>query len=221
MSDTRTAAATTTVTTTRDGSIPTWAGFFRDGLTPVPLVLILRGATPDEAVEAARAAWRAGVRLVEVTQESDAGLPALEAVVRAAEGRHPVGAGTVTSPALLRRAVDAGARFGVAPDLHPDTVAEADRLGVPFLPGVATPTEAGQALRLGVTTVKAFPANVLGPAWVAALAGPFPELRVVATGGVDAASAPEFLRAGAVGVGVGRSLASGDALAGFVAALPR
>ncbi len=201
------------------GSIPGWADFFREGLSPVPLVLILRGTTPDEAVAAARAAWSAGVRLVEVTQESASGPPALEAVVRAAEGRLPVGAGTVTTPERLRRAVDAGAEFGVAPGLDPDTVAEADRLGVPFLPGVSSPTEAGQALRLGVTTVKAFPANVLGPAWVSAVAGPFPELRVVATGGVGARNAAEFLRAGAVGVGVGRSATEGGALAGLLGAL--
>ncbi|KOX13249.1 bifunctional 4-hydroxy-2-oxoglutarate aldolase/2-dehydro-3-deoxy-phosphogluconate aldolase [Nocardiopsis sp. NRRL B-16309] len=184
-------------------------------------MLILRGASPDDAVAAARNAWSAGVRLVEVTLEGESGLPALEAVVHAAEGRVPVGAGTLTTPERLRRAVDAGARFGVAPGLDPDTVAAAERLGVPFLPGVATPTEVGQALRLGVTAVKAFPASILGPAWISALAGPFPELRVVATGGVDAPSAPDYLRAGALGLGVGRSLASDGALAELVSSLSR
>ncbi|MEV2278895.1 bifunctional 4-hydroxy-2-oxoglutarate aldolase/2-dehydro-3-deoxy-phosphogluconate aldolase [Nocardiopsis sp. NPDC049922] len=198
-----------------------WADFFADGLSPVPLMLILRGAAPDRAVAAAREAWRAGVRLVEVTLESEAGLPALEAVVRAAEGRFSVGAGTLTTPERLRRAVDAGARFGVAPGLDADTVAEAARLRVPFLPGVATPTEVGRAARMGVTAVKAFPANLLGPGWVSALRGPFPELRVVATGGVDATSAPEYLRAGALGVGVGRSPAESGGLPDLVAALSR
>jgi 2-dehydro-3-deoxyphosphogluconate aldolase/(4S)-4-hydroxy-2-oxoglutarate aldolase len=220
MSNTRSAGPGTAVPA--GGSIPGWADFFHDGLSPVPLMLILRGAAPDDAVHAARAAWRAGVRLVEVTQESAGGLPSLEAVVRASEGRFPVGAGTLTTPERLRRAVDAGARFGVAPDLDTETVAEADRLGVPFLPGVATPTEVGRALRLGITTVKAFPASVLGgPAWVSALGAPFPELRVVATGGVDAKSAPEYLRAGALGVGLGRSLASGGALAELARDLAR
>ncbi|WP_246407238.1 bifunctional 4-hydroxy-2-oxoglutarate aldolase/2-dehydro-3-deoxy-phosphogluconate aldolase [Nocardiopsis aegyptia] len=184
-------------------------------------MLILRGASPDDAVAAARQAWSAGVRLVEVTLESESGLSALEAVVRAAEGRFDVGAGTLTTPERLRRAVDAGARFGVAPGLDADTVAAAERLGVPFLPGIATPTEAGQAVRLGVTAVKAFPASILGPAWISAIAGPFPELRVVATGGVNARSAPDYLRAGALGVGVGRSLTAGGALAELVPALSR
>ncbi|MEU3020254.1 MULTISPECIES: bifunctional 4-hydroxy-2-oxoglutarate aldolase/2-dehydro-3-deoxy-phosphogluconate aldolase [unclassified Nocardiopsis] len=201
------------------GPVPTWADFFDRGLAAVPLVLILRGLAPDEAVAAARTAWAAGVGLVEVTQESAAGPPALEAVVRAAGGRLPVGAGTVTTPERLRRAVDAGARFGVAPGLDPDTVAEADRLGVPFLPGVSTPTEVGQALRMGLTRVKAFPASALGPSWVSAVAGPFPEVRVVATGGVTAANAAAFLRAGAVGLGVGRSATEGGGLSALVRAL--
>jgi Entner-Doudoroff aldolase len=209
-----------THTTTSTGDpVSGWADFFSEGLSRVPLMLILRGATPDEAVAAARSAWEAGVELVEVTQESGSNPAVLEAVVRAAEGRFAVGAGTMTTPERLRRAVDAGARFGVAPGLDPDTVAEAARLGVPFLPAVATPTEVGQAVRLGVTTVKAFPANVLGPSWISALAGPFPEVRAVATGGVDAANASEYLRAGALGVGVGRSLSSGGALRRFVSTL--
>lgn len=207
--------------TRTEGETPDWADFFEDGLSRVPLMSILRGTTPEEAVTAARSAWRLGVRLVEVTQESGSDPAVLEAVVRAAEGRFAVGAGTLTTPERLRSAVEAGARFGVAPGLDPDTVAEARRLGVPFLPGVATPTEVGQALRLGITTVKAFPANVLGPAWVSSLAGPFPELRVVATGGIGAREAPEYLGAGALGVGVGSSLSSGGALEELVSALSR
>ncbi|MCY9786488.1 bifunctional 4-hydroxy-2-oxoglutarate aldolase/2-dehydro-3-deoxy-phosphogluconate aldolase [Nocardiopsis sp. EMB25] len=219
--------STSTTTASPDGGgaphrpIAVWADYFTDGLSPVPLMLILRGVSPDDAVSAAREAWRAGVRLVEVTLEREEGLPALEAVVRAAEGRFDVGAGTLTTPERLRRAVDAGARFGVAPGLDADTVAEADRMGVPFLPGAATPTEVGQAVRLGLTAVKAFPAHLLGPGWIPALRGPFPELRVVATGGVDATSAPEYLRAGALGVGVGRSLAAGGGLSDLAGALSR
>lgn len=158
-----------------------------------------------------------GVRLVEVTLESETGQAALDAVVRSAPDGLPVGAGTVTTPARLTAAADAGARFAIAPGLDHDTVLAADRLGMPFLPGIATPTEAGQALRLGITTVKAFPASNLGPGWVRALSGPFPELRVVATAGITADTAPEFLRAGAIGIGVGSSL-SADGLKDLVRA---
>lgn len=183
-----------------------WEAFFNTEFARVPVVVILRGASPDEAVAAARRAWESGVRLVEVTLESDSGLPALEAVVDAAPDGLPVGAGTVDTPEQLARAADAGARFGVAPGLNPETVRAAERHGVPFLPGVATPSEAGDALRMGLTTVKAFPASSLGPEWVRALAGPYPRLGMVATGGVTTETAPAFLRAGAVGVGMGRSV---------------
>lgn len=186
--------------------MPDWAGFFDKELADVPLVVILRGLGPDDAVAAARRAWAAGVRLAEVTIESERGLPALEAVVSAAGGDRVVGAGTVTTPHRLAQAIKLGARFGVAPGLDSDTVSAADEQGVPFLPGVATPSEAGQALRLGVTTVKAFPASSLGPDWVQALAGPFPDLRCIPTGGVRATNAREYLDAGALAVGVGSSI---------------
>jgi len=200
-------------------AIPEWAGFFEAELARLPLVVILRGLSPEEARAAALAAWEAGVGLLEVTVESDAGLRALEVVVAAAPAGRPVGAGTVTTPDLLQQTVEVGAEFGVAPGLDVDTVQAAHEWGVPFLPGVATPTEAGQALRLGVTTVKAFPAVCLGPEWLAALAGPYPALRIVPTGGVTAQTAPLYLRAGAVGVGVGASITAGRGLEEMIGAL--
>lgn len=195
-----------------------WADFFTSGFSTSPVMVIIRGVSPDEAVANAEKAWAAGVRLVEVTVESENGLRALEAVVRAAAGRHTVGAGTVTTPQRLDAAVAAGARFGVAPGLDTDTVHAAERAGVPFLPGVATPTEAGQALRIGLTTVKAFPASSLGAPWVSALSGPYPELRVVATGGVSSVNAGSFLEAGALGLGVGQSATAGGHLEEIVRA---
>ncbi|MPY97910.1 MAG: 2-dehydro-3-deoxyphosphogluconate aldolase [Actinophytocola sp.] len=198
--------------------VTTWADFFVDAFRRVPLMVILRGMSPDHAVTAARTAWHAGVGLVEVTIETEDALPTLAAVVRAAPDGVPVGAGTVTTPDRLAAAVEVGARFGVAPGLDADTVRAARERDVPFLPGIATPTEAGQALRLGATTVKVFPAATLGPSWVGAIAGPFPGLRMVATGGVTAATAPEYLRAGAIAVGVGSSLGAGAGLANLVEA---
>lgn len=190
--------------------IPDWAGFFDKELDPFPLVVILRGLTPEDAVSAARRAWAAGLRLVEVTIENDAGLPALEAVVEAADEYLTVGAGTVTTPHRLSQALERGARFGVAPGLDSDTVLAAGQHGIPFLRGVATPSEAGQALQLGVTTVKAFPAVTLGPDWIRALAGPLPELRFIPTGGVKADNARDYLDAGALAVGVSSSITASD-----------
>jgi len=189
-------------------AIGEWTDFFTSALAEVPLVAIMRHVTPEAAVAIARACWDHGFRLVEVTVERPEGVEALRAVVDAAGGRSPVGAGTVTTPERLRTAVDAGASFAVAPDLNEETVRAADREGVPMLPGVFSPSEVGQAIRMGVTTVKAFPSNVLGPEWVSAIAGPFPELRVVSTGGVTHELAPKLLDAGALGVGLGANLLS-------------
>lgn len=193
--------------------------FFADALRRAPVMAILRGMAPDDAVAAASVAWDAGVGLVEVTIETEDALPALAAVVRAAPQGIPVGAGTVTTPDRLAAAVEAGASFGVAPGLDADTVLAARERDIPFLPGVATPTEVGQALRLGISTVKVFPAATLGPAWLRAMAGPFPGLGMVATGGVTAATAPEYLEAGALAVGVGGSVTPGGRLAAVLEAV--
>lgn len=200
-------------------SLPEWPRFFTAHLAEVPLVVILRGATPPDAVATARRAWKAGVTLLEVTVESEAGFPALDAVVQAAGDDHVVGAGTLTTPDLLDRAVALGAQFGVAPDLDTDTVTAAIDRGIPFLPGVATPSEAGRALRLGVSTVKAFPAATLGPQWVAAVSGPFPRLSVIPTGGIGAHNAADYLAAGALAVGVGSSITRGGGLEDLVSSL--
>ncbi|MDS1271627.1 bifunctional 4-hydroxy-2-oxoglutarate aldolase/2-dehydro-3-deoxy-phosphogluconate aldolase [Lipingzhangella sp. LS1_29] len=201
------------------GARSAWADFFAGEFAEMPLVVILRGVAERQALATARAAWAAGIRLVEVTVETQQGLATLETLARAAPRGVPVGAGTVTTPALLERAVAAGAGFGVAPGLDVDTVQAADQQGLPFLPGVATPTEAGNAFRLGLRAVKAFPASVLGPRWVRALSGPFPQLRMVATGGVTQDTAPDFLSAGALAVGVGQTSATPDTLPTLVEAV--
>jgi 2-dehydro-3-deoxyphosphogluconate aldolase / (4S)-4-hydroxy-2-oxoglutarate aldolase len=197
-----------------------WADFFAGALAEVPLVAILRGLDADQAVRAAGEAWDAGVPLVEVTVERPEGVHALRAVVEAAPEGRMVGAGTVTTPQRLDLARKAGARFAIAPGLDDDTVRSAQEQDMPFLPGVATPSEAGRALALGVRTVKVFPASILGPEWIRAVADPLPELRMVATGGIDADNAADYLSAGALGVGMGSAL-RGAGLPRLVEALRR
>jgi 2-dehydro-3-deoxyphosphogluconate aldolase / (4S)-4-hydroxy-2-oxoglutarate aldolase len=184
-----------------------WAGFFSAAFADLPMVAILRGLDPATAVETATRVWEAGVQLLEVTIERPESIDALRAVVSAAQGRHLVGAGTVTTPQRLNAAVAAGAQFAVAPGLDIDTVETAADQDVPLLPGVSTASEVGQAQRLGLTFLKAFPACALGPSWVHALRGPFPEVGFVPTGGVNEGNATAFLDAGAAAVGIGSSLA--------------
>ncbi|GAB96139.1 hypothetical protein BJY21_003097 [Kineosphaera limosa] len=125
--------------------------FFGARLAELPVIAIFRGLSPKEAVAQACEAWDHGVALVEVTLQDDSGYAALEAVANAASDPLSVGAGTITTPEQLRRAMDHGARFGIAPGLDADTVAAAldPDDGIPFLPGVATASEVQAAQRLG------------------------------------------------------------------------
>jgi 2-dehydro-3-deoxyphosphogluconate aldolase / (4S)-4-hydroxy-2-oxoglutarate aldolase len=125
----------------------------------------------------------AGVRCLEITLRTAAAIPALELL--RSDDRLLVGAGSVLDAADADRAAAAGARFLVSPGLHRGTLERARELGLPVLPGVATASELQAARALGFTTVKFFPAGPLGGvAAVRALAGPFPAMRLVPTGGV-------------------------------------
>ncbi|WP_344134586.1 bifunctional 4-hydroxy-2-oxoglutarate aldolase/2-dehydro-3-deoxy-phosphogluconate aldolase [Saccharopolyspora halophila] len=182
-------------------------GYF-DELFTGRVLAILRGFEPQRTVELAERAWDLGIDAIEVPVESSRAEPSLRAAVAAgAERGRPVGAGTVIDPEQLRAVRSAGAAFTVAPGLDPEIVRLSAELELPHLPGVSTPTEIQRAMRLGLRWVKAFPAAELGSSWFKAMRGPFPGLRVVATGGMTAHNAPEFLAAGADVVAVGSALA--------------
>ncbi len=151
-------------------------------------------ATLDASV-----ARRVGETLVE------AGLPCIEIAFRApgaveaireaarVEGLL-VGAGTVLRPEQARAAADAGAAFAVAPGLSEEVVAASAAAGLPFFPGVATPTEIEHARRLGLRVLKLFPANLLGgPGFLRAVAATYPDVRFIPTGGVDPSTLGDYL----------------------------
>ncbi|WP_432840499.1 bifunctional 4-hydroxy-2-oxoglutarate aldolase/2-dehydro-3-deoxy-phosphogluconate aldolase [Dactylosporangium sp. CA-092794] len=173
------------------------------------LLAILRGPDPDAALTAVLTLAAAGVALIEV---SLTGADALGVIRRARAELGPgfgLGAGTVLSPADARAATDAGAAFLVTPALAPGVIGA----GAPVLAGALTPTEVYQAGAAGAAAIKLFPASLGGPAYLSALRDPFPGTPFVPVGGVDAAAATEYLRRGAVAVGVGSPLL-GDALRG-------
>lgn len=177
------------------------------------LMAILRGFGAERSVALARQAWELGIDCVEVPIQSRSDVDALRAVVIAGEeAGKSVGAGTVVSLDLVRQARTAGAAFTVSPG-YDLTVARASfDAGMPPLPGVATASEVQAAMRDGLTWLKAFPAAVLGTAWFRAMAGPFPAARFVATGGMDAGNAGEFLAGGAHVVAVGSALGDPEQL---------
>lgn len=182
--------------------------YFDRGFRSRRVMAILRGADEETTVELARRAWTAGLAMVEVPLQSPQSERALRAAVAEAGRRGDVvGAGTITSVEVVVQAGTAGAGFTVAPGFDPVVLARSLELGMPHLPGVATPTEVQSAMRTGVRWMKAFPADALGVAWFASMRGPFPRARFLATGGVTAQNAVLFLEAGAAAVALGSSFA--------------
>lgn len=197
----------------------TW---FAEQFAGRPVMAILRGFGVERTVELAETAWRVGIDAVEVPVQSEDDLAALRATVAAGrDAGRPVGAGTITSTALLQQVVEAGAVFTVAPGLDEQVVRASADLGVPHLPGVATATEVHTALGWGLTWLKAFPAAQLGAGWIGAMHGPFPTARFVATGGMDAGNAATFLTGGAEVVAVGSALADPQQLDRLAALITR
>jgi 2-dehydro-3-deoxyphosphogluconate aldolase/(4S)-4-hydroxy-2-oxoglutarate aldolase len=188
--------------------------WFHDDFFRVPVIAVLRGLSPDEAVRRATRAWDAGVEHVEVTIETPDAVPSLAAVASAATERGvAVGAGTIIDPEQLVAAAAANASFTVSPGLDEAVVTESIRRGLPHLPGVATASEILRARAYGLSWLKAFPASVLGPDWVKAMKGPFPGTKFVATGGMSVATASTYLAAGVSVVGLSSDFASDEGAA--------
>lgn len=159
------------------------------GARVMPVLTVPDPATAGPLADALAAG---GARCAEVTFRT----PDAEQVLKvmAAHGGLAVGAGTVLTPEQAERAVAAGAAFVVSPGYDEEVVARCRELGVPVVPGVATATELMRALRAGLDTVKLFPAEPLGGLrTLRALAGPFPGMRFVPTGGIDASRLPSYL----------------------------
>ncbi len=183
------------------------------------LVVVLRRVSPQaRLLDLVTELADAGVVLFEITfdgTDAAADLAAASSTLAArSDGRRRwVGAGTIRTPAQVRDAVDAGAAFGVSPILDTAVLDEAHRLGLPFVPGAYSPTEADAAWRAGAAFVKLFPGSSLGPGHVRELRGPMPEIETIVTGGVDATNALAFLDAGATAVGIGSAIVRADASA--------
>ena len=195
--------------------------------TALPLVAILRGIRPEEAVAHAQALLDAGFDCIEVPTNSPDWPASVAAIVALAGSRALVGAGTVLEPSHLDLLESAGGRLAVSPHVDPALVAESVRRGLVALPGAMTASEALAAWRAGARSVKLFPASTLGPGHVRALRAVLPEgLSLLAVGGIHVANLAEFRRAGCVGAGLGVELyrpgqpaeATGRNAAAFVAA---
>ncbi len=160
-------------------------------LAPVVPVLTVNG--PEDAVPLANALVAGGLRVLEVTLRTEGALRAIEAMAREVPDA-VLGAGTILSPAQAKEAKDAGSTFLVSPGATEALVRAADDLAIPFLPGVATASEAMRMAEAGRRILKFFPAEPAGgAAYLKALGAPLPDLLFCPTGGIDAAKAKSYL----------------------------
>ncbi len=178
------------------------------------IVPVIRAANAEQALQAAEAVYRGGIRTIEITMTVPGAIPVLEKLAEQLRGQVLLGAGTILDPETARAAILAGAEFLVAPSLNPKVIEMAHRYSKVVLPGALTPTEVLAAWDAGADFVKVFPAgNVGGPKYIRALKGPFPHIELVPTGGVNLETATDFLLAGAAALGVGGELVDARALA--------
>src|SRR5205814_6297705 len=151
--------------------------------------------------------------VAEITLTVPDALDVLRQARRELGGRVLLGAGTVLDPETARAALLAGAEFVVAPTVNLDVIRLCRRYDKLVMPGAFTPTEVLAAWEAGADVVKVFPADVVGPAFFRALRGPLPQVKLMPTGGVDLTTAAEFLKAGAVCLGVGGQLVDAKVVA--------
>jgi len=168
---------------------------------------VVRAESISDASQLASALGRGGIRTLELTFTTPNVLEHIRRVVdTSAEHGVMVGVGTVLTAAQAESALDAGAQFLVTPGLRPEVAMVARERKVPFSLGALTPTEVAQAVDLGSEIVKIFPARHVGPGYLKDLLGPFPELKLLPSGGINEQNAAEFLKAGAVAVCCGTSV---------------
>ncbi|MDQ0229254.1 bifunctional 4-hydroxy-2-oxoglutarate aldolase/2-dehydro-3-deoxy-phosphogluconate aldolase [Metabacillus malikii] len=166
---------------------------------------VIRGATKENIVPIAEALSAGGVKVLEITVETPGACGAIETASQQFDDVL-VGAGTVLDAETARTAIMAGAKFIFSPTTNPKTIQMAKRYGVVSIPGALTPTEILTAYECGADMIKVFPANVFGPSYIKDVHGPLPQIPIISTGGISVENAGDYIKAGAVGVGVGSSL---------------
>lgn len=177
----------------------------------VVAVIRLKDASALGAVVDALAAG--GVRALEVTMTVPGAIALIREIAPSLPPDVVLGAGTVLDAETAQAAIEAGARYVVSPVFREEVLRVCHRFDVAALPGCFTPAEILGAWEAGADIVKVFPATALGPGYFRDLRGPFPELRLMPTGGVSLANAGEWIRAGAVAIGVGTALVDAETVA--------
>ncbi|MEY2946724.1 MAG: 2-dehydro-3-deoxy-6-phosphogalactonate aldolase [Pseudomonadota bacterium] len=199
---------------------------FHAHMDSLPLVAILRGLKPEEALDVGQAIVKAGFHILEVPLNSPDPLRSIHILAEAFPNAL-VGAGTVTTAQQVRDIKAAGGQLIISPHLDDNVVCEAVNLGLISLPGVATPSEAFRAIALGAHGLKLFPAEMISPAVVKSMCAVLPKhIRLIPVGGIGTHNIADYRNSGASGFGIGSALfapgksaqAVGESAAAFVQA---
>ncbi len=177
------------------------------------IVAVVRSESSASLVKVVQALAEGGVGAAEVTFTVPDAIEVIRQVRREVGDAIVLGAGTVLDPETARAALLAGAEYLVAPTLNLDVIRLCRRYDKAVMPGAFTPTEILTAWEAGADIVKVFPADVGGPAYLKAIRGPLPQIRLMPTGGVDLTTAENFLKAGGCCLGVGSALVDPKAIA--------
>jgi 2-dehydro-3-deoxyphosphogluconate aldolase/(4S)-4-hydroxy-2-oxoglutarate aldolase len=183
------------------------------GIETTGVVAVVRLAGAAQMREVAEALMAGGVRAIEVTMTVPRAVELIAELSRALPSEVIIGAGTVLTAEVAHQVIAAGAQFVVSPVLRPELIDACHSHDVIAMPGCFTPTEILTAWDAGADVVKVFPATSLGPAFFKDLRGPLPQVRMMPTGGVTRGNAGDWIRAGAVAVGVGTALVDQQAIA--------
>lgn len=170
------------------------------------IIAVIRADNANQAVDICHALADGGVVAWEIAMTTPGALKAIERVADSIGERGVLGVGTVLDSETAVAAIHAGAKFIFSPIVNTDVIAAAHRYDRLVVPGALTPTEIATAWAAGADLVKVFPANHFGPSYLKDIHGPLPFVRMTPTGGVDLQTAPAWIEAGAVALGVGSSL---------------
>ena len=170
------------------------------------LIAVIRENTAQKALEVVDAAIEGGIELIEVTMTTPKALHVIETAREKYDGRAVIGAGTVLENITARNAILSGAEFVVSPAVDIETIRLCHLYQIPVVPGVSNIQSTIEALQLGCGIVKLFPANLCNPQAIKAFRGPLPQAEFIPTGGVNAENLLDWLKAGALAVGIGSDL---------------
>jgi 2-dehydro-3-deoxyphosphogluconate aldolase / (4S)-4-hydroxy-2-oxoglutarate aldolase len=176
------------------------------------VVAVIRVNEPDRLRAVVDALAAGGVRALEVTMTVPRAVDLIREIASTLPGGFLLGAGTVVDAETVKRVTDAGARFVVSPVFRREVIAACHERDVPVMPGCFTPTEILDAWDAGADVVKVFPATALGPGFFRDVRGPLPQIKMMPTGGVSVENAGDWIKAGAVAVGVGTALLDAKAI---------